>query len=118
MPFYEYRCGECAAVHEAFHKMSDPPLETCPSCGGPLSRVLHPVAVHFKGSGFYTTDYGRTGKKKGSDGPDGYEAVEREKYRRAEQGDPLCTRVVEAESSKPKKSSGNGDASKEKQKAS
>ena len=117
MPFYEYQCGECGAVHEAFHKMTDPALETCPSCGGPLRRVFHPVAVHFKGSGFYTTDYGKTGKKKRSDGPEGYEAVEREKYRRAEQGDPLCTRVVEAESSKPKKSSGNGDASKEKQKA-
>jgi predicted nucleic acid-binding Zn ribbon protein len=40
-------------------KMSDDPLEVCDSCGGRLRKVLHPVAIHFKGSGFYTTDYGR-----------------------------------------------------------
>jgi predicted nucleic acid-binding Zn ribbon protein len=45
--------------------MSDPPPETCQVCGrGPLERVLYPVAVHFKGSGFYTTDYGRGSKRR------------------------------------------------------
>ena len=45
--------------------MSDPPVKTCEICGeGPVQRVLHPVAVHFKGSGFYSTDYGRGGRKK------------------------------------------------------
>src|SRR3954468_14695564 len=48
--------------------MSDPPPEVCPTCGkGPLERVLFPVAVHFKGSGFYTTDYGR-GSRRPKDG--------------------------------------------------
>jgi putative FmdB family regulatory protein len=116
VPFYEYQCGKCGVVHEAFHKMSDPALVTCPSCGGALRRVFHPVAVHFKGSGFYTTDYGRTGEKRGSDG---YAAVEKERLRRAEQGDALSQRVLEAESSSSstKKPSDNGGASKEKQKA-
>lgn len=59
MPTYEYRCQECEASFEAFQKMSDDALEVCEACGGHLRKVLHPVAIHFKGSGFYTTDYGK-----------------------------------------------------------
>lgn len=116
MPFYEYRCDECSAVHEAFQKMSEPPLEKCESCGGKLRKVMHPVAVHFKGSGFYTTDYGRGGKKQDDDG---YAVLQREKLRRAEQGDPICARAVEAEtsSSSSGSSSGKDGKPKEKQKA-
>ena len=62
MPFYEYRCDE-GHVFEVMQRMSDDPLTECETCGAPVQRVFHPVAVHFKGSGFYTTDYG---KKKGS----------------------------------------------------
>ena len=66
MPIYEYRCPQ-NHVFEVFQRMSDPPVETCEICGeGPVVRVLYPVAVHFKGSGFYTTDYGR-GSKRGKD---------------------------------------------------
>jgi len=59
VPIYEYRCDDCGATVEAFQKMSDDPLTECDECGGPLRKVLHPVAIHFKGSGFYTTDYGK-----------------------------------------------------------
>lgn len=59
MPIYEYRCDDCSATFEVFQKFSDAPVATCERCGGPVHRVLHPVAIHFKGSGFYTTDYGR-----------------------------------------------------------
>jgi putative FmdB family regulatory protein len=59
VPIYEYQCDECGASFEAFQKMSDDPLTECEKCGGPLRKVLHPVAIHFKGSGFYTTDYGK-----------------------------------------------------------
>ena len=59
MPIYEYRCDACGHTVEVFQKFSDDPLETCEVCGGHLAKVLHPVAIHFKGSGFYTTDYGR-----------------------------------------------------------
>jgi predicted nucleic acid-binding Zn ribbon protein len=52
--------------------MGDPPPEVCEVCGeGPVERVLYPVAVHFKGSGFYSTDYGRGSKKKESASEDG-----------------------------------------------
>jgi putative FmdB family regulatory protein len=64
MPIYEYRCPQ-GHVFERFQRMSDPPPDVCEVCGeGPVEVVLYPVAVHFKGSGFYSTDYGRGGKKK------------------------------------------------------
>jgi putative FmdB family regulatory protein len=63
VPIYEYRCPD-NHVFEVFQRMSDSPVETCEVCGaGPVVRVLYPVAVHFKGSGFYTTDYGRGSKR-------------------------------------------------------
>ena len=69
MPIYEYRCPN-GHVFELFQKIGDAPPAKCEVCGeGPLERVLYPVAVHFKGSGFYTTDYGRgSGKKPSKDG--------------------------------------------------
>ena len=66
MPIYEYRCDDCGALFEVFQKMSDDPLAECEKCGGPLRKVMHPVAIHFKGSGFYTTDYGKgSGRRAG-----------------------------------------------------
>jgi putative FmdB family regulatory protein len=62
MPIYEYKC-ENGHVFDVIQKISDEPLAQCQECGAPAQRVLHPVAVHFKGSGFYNTDYGR---KKGA----------------------------------------------------
>ena len=63
MPIYEYRC-ENGHVFVAIQKMSDDPVETCEVCGAPVERVFHPIAVHFKGSGFYSTDYGSKAKAK------------------------------------------------------
>ena len=63
MPIYEYKCDN-GHVFDVIQKMSDDALTECQECGAPAVRVLHPVAVHFKGSGFYNTDYGK--KKKGA----------------------------------------------------
>jgi putative FmdB family regulatory protein len=60
MPIYEYRCNN-GHVFEVFQSMSEDPVSTCQECGAPVERVFHPVAVHFKGSGFYTTDYAKKG---------------------------------------------------------
>ena len=66
MPIYEYRCPN-GHTFEVFQRMSDPPVSVCETCGaGPVEKLLFPVAVHFKGSGFYTTDYGRSRKKEPS----------------------------------------------------
>jgi putative FmdB family regulatory protein len=63
MPIYEYRCGR-RHTFGVMQRMTDDPLELCEEHGTPVQRVFHPVAVHFKGSGFYNTDYGK--KKSGA----------------------------------------------------
>jgi putative FmdB family regulatory protein len=63
MPIYEYRC-ERGHTFEVMQRMTDDPLTSCSTCEAPVQRVFHPVAVHFKGSGFYSTDYGK--KKSGA----------------------------------------------------
>ena len=65
MPIYEYRC-ERGHTFEVMQRMVDDPLTVCEEHGTPVQRVFHPVAVHFKGSGFYNTDYGK--KKSGAAG--------------------------------------------------
>ena len=69
MPIYEYRCRNGHTL-EVMHRMSDDPLASCTTCEAPVQRVFHPVAVHFKGSGFYNTDYGKkkTGAAASADG--------------------------------------------------
>jgi putative FmdB family regulatory protein len=62
VPFYEYRC-EKGHTFEVMQRMTDDPVTECEKCGRPVQRVFHPVAVHFKGSGFYNTDYGKKGSK-------------------------------------------------------
>jgi putative FmdB family regulatory protein len=58
MPIYEYRC-ENGHLFEVMQKITEEPVTECEECGAPVSRVFHPIAVHFKGSGFYNTDYGK-----------------------------------------------------------
>ena len=71
MPIYEYKCPN-GHLFEVFHGMTEEGPSVCAVCGeGPLQRVLHPVAVHYKGSGFYSTDYGRKGKQPSKDGSSG-----------------------------------------------
>ena len=71
MPIYEYRCPN-GHQFELFQRMSDPAAESCDVCGAsPVEKVLFPVAVHYKGSGFYSTDYGRGRKGASKDGEGG-----------------------------------------------
>jgi putative FmdB family regulatory protein len=65
MPIYEYKCTN-GHVFDVIQRMSDEALTECQECGAPAERVLHPVAIHFKGSGFHNTDYGK--KKTGANG--------------------------------------------------
>ena len=83
MPIYEYRC-ENGHLFEVMQKMVDPPVTSCEECGAPVSRVFHPVAVHFKGSGFYNTDYGTAKRKRETDasaksGADSHDAKKADK---------------------------------------
>lgn len=68
MPIYEYKCPN-GHLFEVFHGMTEDGPDACAVCGAsPLQRVLHPVAVHYKGSGFYSTDYGRRHAKAAKEG--------------------------------------------------
>jgi putative FmdB family regulatory protein len=71
MPIYEYKCAN-GHVFDVIQKMADEALTECQECGAPAERVLHPVAIHFKGSGFHNTDYGK--KSSGASGGDSSES--------------------------------------------
>jgi len=62
MPIYGYRCSNCGHEFEIQQKITDQPLKACPKCEGKLAKILYPVGISFKGSGFYTTDYKGSGK--------------------------------------------------------
>ncbi len=64
MPLYEYKCDACGATFEVIQRFSDPPVEKCRTCGGPVRKLLSAPAIQFKGSGWYVTDYA---KKNGTD---------------------------------------------------
>jgi len=94
VPTYEYRCPE-GHLFEVFKSIHAPAPEVCPVCGkGPVQVVLHPVAVHFKGSGFYSTDYGRGGRRKetSKDGDSG----STEKTEKTEKKDSTEKKAAEA----------------------
>ncbi len=57
MPLYEYECQKCGERVEVIQKISDPPYEHCPKCGGEMKKLFSAPAIQFKGSGFYKTDY-------------------------------------------------------------
>jgi putative FmdB family regulatory protein len=83
LPIYEYRC-EDGHLFEVMQKITDDPVTTCGECGAAVQRVYHPIAVHFKGSGFYNTDYGTSKRKRemeksASDGADKHDAKTKEK---------------------------------------
>jgi putative FmdB family regulatory protein len=59
MPLYEYECEQCGARFEIIQRFSDPPVETCKSCGGPVHKLISPPAIQFKGTGWYITDYAK-----------------------------------------------------------
>jgi putative FmdB family regulatory protein len=83
VPIYEYRCDN-GHLFEVMRKISDGPLTECVECGAPVVKVLHSPAVHFKGSGFYNTDYGTSKRKReldksASDGADKNDAKQKDK---------------------------------------
>ena len=66
MPLYEYQCdGTCRQRFEVIQKFSDPPVEKCPNCGGPVHKLMSAPGFQFKGSGWYITDYAKKDQKTG-----------------------------------------------------
>jgi putative FmdB family regulatory protein len=103
VPIYEYKC-ENGHVFDVMQRMADEPLTECQECGAPAVRVLHSPAVHFKGSGFYNTDYGK--KKGGGSGSSGEGAKEKS----SESGSGSDSGSSDSKSSDSKSSSGESKA--------
>ena len=99
MPLYEYQCDACGRRFERIQKFSDPPVTECPECGGAVRKLLSSPAIQFKGSGFYITDYARSGSTS--------ESGKGEK-KPADAGAPSSTSSTE--SSKPAASSDSGSS--------
>ncbi len=106
MPIYEYRCQN-GHNFEVIQSMSDDPVEICEVCGAPVERVFHPIAVHFKGSGFYTTDYAKKAKA-GADGDGGSSSDSGG----SDSGGSSDSSSSESSSSEKKSSSNGGDKAK------
>jgi putative FmdB family regulatory protein len=90
MPIYEYKCTT-GHVFDVIQKMTDEPLSECQECGAPAERVLHPVAIHFKGSGFHNTDYGK--KKTGSNGSSSEKPKESSDSKTTDKADGVASTV-------------------------
>ncbi len=105
MPIYEYRCRN-GHNFEVLQSMTHDPVTSCEVCGAPVERVFHPVAVHFKGSGFYSTDYGRN--RGGGGGSDSGSKDES----KTETGDSKSSDSKSSESKSSDSKSASGDASK------
>jgi putative FmdB family regulatory protein len=102
MPIYEYRCDK-GHNFEVMQRMSDDALTECSICGAPVQRVFHPVAIHFKGSGFYNTDYGK--RKRGA-------AAKEDSGSKSDSSsgsDSSSTSETKKTESKPASSSGSSD---------
>ena len=105
MPIYEYRCDN-GHQFEVLQKMVDPPVTKCETCSAPVQRVFHPVAIHFKGKGFYNTDYGTKRKareleKSAQDGADKHDDKMASKKKEADK--PASSDAKPKADAKPKK---------------
>ena len=104
MPLYEYQCEQCNNRFEMIRKFSDPPVETCPKCGGPVRKLLSSPAIQFKGSGWYITDYARKDAPaaSGSDGKTtGDASAKTDTSEKAEKSDKTATTSAAESSAKP-----------------
>ena len=105
MPIYEYRC-ENGHLFEVMQKITEDPVTACETCSAPVQRVFHPVAVHFKGSGFYNTDYGTARRKREMDSS----AKEGADKRDAKQAEKKSTSSSDSSSSDSSSSPSSGSA--------
>jgi putative FmdB family regulatory protein len=112
MPIYEYRC-EKGHTFEVMQRMSDDPVQTCETCEAPVSKVFHPIAVHFKGSGFYNTDYGtRKRSRESSEGHKGEGSSESGSDSKSSDTKSSDSKSSDSKSSDSKSSSSKSESTK------
>ncbi len=104
MPLYEYECKKCGKHFEKIERLQGPYLKKCPSCGGGVERLMSPPAIQFKGTGWYVTDYARSGTG-GAEKRDGGSAAEKAENK-SEAKSESKTETKPASENKEKKRSG------------
>jgi putative FmdB family regulatory protein len=109
MPIYEYRC-EHGHTFEVMQRMSDDPVQTCETCEAPVARVFRPPAVHFKGSGFYNTDYGT--RKRNRESSDGHKSESSSESKSSSSSDSSSSSGSGPSNSDSKKSESKSTTSK------
>jgi putative FmdB family regulatory protein len=109
VPTYQYRCKDCELVFEASQRITDAPLTKCAECGGRVARVIQPVGIIFKGSGFHVNDYPNSKGRKRSDIPP--PAREDTDSKSASSDTPSTTTTTTADKKTKKASGKNGTAS-------
>lgn len=77
MPIYQYRCSSCHSLFEILQRINDPPLQHCQYCSGEVRRIISPVGLIFKGSGFHVTDYKGNGSGRSLPEPDSTKGSEK-----------------------------------------
>jgi putative FmdB family regulatory protein len=111
LPTYEYRCLACEHQFERFQRMSDEPVKECEVCGASVKRLLFPVAIHFKGKGFYSTDYskrsalGSSGASNGNGNGDGHGSEKSSQSEGSSAGDAAKSASCESSGSSDSKGS-------------
>ncbi|CAN5471040.1 hypothetical protein BH20ACT18_BH20ACT18_13040 [soil metagenome] len=117
MPIYEYRCDN-GHTFEVLQRMADPPIVACEACEAPVKQVFHPIAVHFKGKGFYNTDYGTKNRQRetaaageGSGGDGKGESTKDGKKDESKKGDEKKSEAKKGEGAKKAESSATSSKS-------
>ena len=109
MPLYEYECDACHHRFELIQKFSDPPVQSCPACGGPVHKLLSSPAIQFKGSGWYITDYARAGKSDGAPKPGAGDGPAASEKKSDGGGDSKTESKTESKSDTSQKSASKAD---------
>ena len=115
MPIYEYRCKK-GHQFEVMQRISDDPVTKCEVCGAEVQRVFHPIAVHFKGSGFYNTDYGT--RKRSREMKEAKESSSKSESSSSSSDSKSSSNSDGGSSSSSKSDSGSGSSKKSESKAS
>ena len=109
MPLYEYECQQCKRRFELMQKFSDPPAETCRSCGSPVTRLISAPAFQFKGTGWYVTDYARksSGKEASTSGDGDVKKGKENKDDKSKKSEAADSKTTPKSEGKTKDSSGS-----------
>ena len=109
MPLYDYQCDQCGHRFEVRQGIREDPLTECPQCGGRIRRVIHPVGIVFKGSGFYVTDSRKQSSATMGSGSSG--ADKDKKTESSPNGDATSAPAAKASESAPSAATSSGSSS-------